>query len=81
MMRFVLVAARSGRDCPCRRSIFYRYFCEGRASDSTEELPDMSSARSNGAQDCYLPGNAAADYRPLNAAKLIPAGYDIVFTG
>ena len=31
------------------------------------------------AQDCYLPGNAAADYRPLNAAKLIPAGYDIVF--
>jgi hypothetical protein len=30
-------------------------------------------------QDCYLPGNLAADYRPLNAAKLIPAGYDIVF--
>jgi hypothetical protein len=31
------------------------------------------------AQDCYLPGNVAADYRPLNAAKLIPAGYDVVF--
>jgi hypothetical protein len=30
-------------------------------------------------QDCYLPGNFAADYRPLNAAKLIPAGYDIIF--
>jgi len=31
------------------------------------------------AQDCYLPGNLAADYRPLNAAKLIRAGSDIVF--
>ena len=29
------------------------------------------------AEDCYLPGNFAADYRPLHAAKLIPAGYDI----
>ena len=32
-----------------------------------------------GAEDCYLPGNVAADYRTLHAAKLIPAGYDIVF--
>jgi hypothetical protein len=38
-----------------------------------------SAAPGAGAQDCYLPGNFAADYRPLNAAKLIPAGYDIVF--
>jgi hypothetical protein len=29
--------------------------------------------------DCYLPGNPAADYRPANAAKLIPAGWDITF--
>jgi hypothetical protein len=29
-------------------------------------------------EDCYLPGNAAADYRTINAAKLIPAGSDIV---
>jgi hypothetical protein len=29
------------------------------------------------AQDCYLPGNPAADYRTVKAAKLIPAGYDI----
>jgi hypothetical protein len=29
------------------------------------------------AEDCFLPGNVAADYRPLNSAKLIPAGYDI----
>jgi hypothetical protein len=32
-----------------------------------------------GAEDCYLPGNFAADYRPIHAAKLIPAGYDIAF--
>jgi mono/diheme cytochrome c family protein len=38
-----------------------------------------SGSPGGAAQDCYLPGNVAADYRPLNAAKLIPAGYDIVF--
>jgi hypothetical protein len=32
-----------------------------------------------GAEDCYLPGNFAADYRLINAAKLIPAGADITF--
>ena len=32
-----------------------------------------------GAEDCYLPGNFAADYRPIRAAKLIPAGSDITF--
>jgi hypothetical protein len=32
-----------------------------------------------GAEDCYLPGNFAADYRAINAAKLIPAGSDITF--
>ena len=32
-----------------------------------------------GAEDCYLPGNFAADYRLVNAAKLIPAGSDITF--
>jgi hypothetical protein len=32
-----------------------------------------------GAEDCYLPGNFAADYRSINAAKLIPAGADITF--
>jgi hypothetical protein len=31
------------------------------------------------AEDCYLPGNVAADYRPLRAGKLIPAGSDIAF--
>jgi len=32
-----------------------------------------------GTEDCYLPGNFAGDYRPVNAAKLIPAGADIAF--
>ena len=31
-------------------------------------------------EDCYIPGNVVADYRVLNAAKLIPAGYDMVFS-
>jgi hypothetical protein len=29
------------------------------------------------AEDCYLPGNPAADYRDFHAAKLVPAGSDI----
>jgi len=48
-------------------------------------LPDKGPTfgRSNGrirsmAEDCYLPGNIAADYRGVNAAKLVPAGSDIV---
>jgi len=28
-------------------------------------------------EDCYVPGNAAADYRSVHAAKLVPAGSDI----
>jgi hypothetical protein len=33
-----------------------------------------------GTEDCYLPGNVAADYRVFKAAKLIPAGSDIFFS-
>ncbi len=29
------------------------------------------------AEDCYLPGNVAADYRDFGAAKLVPAGSDL----
>jgi hypothetical protein len=28
-------------------------------------------------EDCYLPGNVVNDYRPMHAAKLVPAGSDI----
>jgi hypothetical protein len=28
-------------------------------------------------EDCWVPGQVAADYRPFNAAKLVPAGSDI----
>jgi len=48
-------------------------------------LPDKGPTfgRFNGrirsmAEDCYLPGNIAADYRGVNAAKLVPAGSDII---
>jgi hypothetical protein len=44
-----------------------------RSSDGDPVLPP------GGAEDCYLPGNFAADYRSINAAKLIPAGADITF--
>lgn len=29
---------------------------------------------------CYVPGRALSDYRPFNAALLIPAGYDVNWT-
>ena len=48
-------------------------------SDDAKAIYDEGASVGGGAQDCYLPGNTAADYRPLNAGKLIPAGYDIVF--
>jgi hypothetical protein len=31
-------------------------------------------------EDCYVPGNVAADYRPIHAAKLVPAGSDITLS-
>jgi hypothetical protein len=34
-------------------------------------------AGTNGIEECYEPGRAAADFRSYNAAKLIPAGTDI----
>jgi hypothetical protein len=53
---------------------------------STDDNPTPVTVRDGvrvpppaGAEDCYLPGNFAADYRPINAAKLIPAGSDITF--
>jgi len=44
------------------------------------KLGGRPSAPPGGAEDCYLPGNVAADYRPAGAAKLIPAGSDIFFS-
>jgi hypothetical protein len=41
--------------------------------------PGVNVAPPAGAEDCYLPGNLAADYRPIDAARLIPAGSDITF--
>jgi hypothetical protein len=57
---------------------------EARSSDGDPTpVIDPRTGRSfpppGGAEDCYLPGNFAADYRPIHAAKLIPAGFDIAF--
>lgn len=51
----------------------------GNPDPAAAAIFDESGSPGGSAQDCYLPGNAAADYRPLSAAKLIPAGYDVVF--
>jgi hypothetical protein len=40
--------------------------------------PKKFSAQRGG--DCYLPGNPAGDYRGFGAAKLVPAGSDIVLS-
>ncbi len=37
-------------------------------------------AQGQRAEDCYLPGNVATDYRLLHAAKLVPAGSDIALS-
>ena len=44
-----------------------------------EIRPGLRLQPPGGADDCYLPGNPAADYRTINAARLIPAGSDITF--
>jgi len=52
------------------------------SDDDPAPLKTSTGARRQppaGAEDCYLPGNFAADYRAVNAAKLIPAGSDITF--
>ena len=61
-------------------------FLGGGAARSTDSDPTpvvgprgVRIAPPTPAEDCFLPGNVAADYRPLNAGKLIPAGSDIAF--
>ena len=54
-------------------------FLGGGTARSTDGSARDSSQPPGGAEDCYLPGNFAADYRAINAAKLIPAGSDITF--
>jgi hypothetical protein len=61
-------------------------FLGGGTARSTDHNPTPITVRGDihvpppaAAEDCYLPGNFAADYRPINAAKLIPAGSDVTF--
>jgi hypothetical protein len=41
--------------------------------------PETQIRNSSGIEICYLPGIQAGDYRPFHAAKLVPAGSDLVF--
>jgi len=46
--------------------------------DDGSALPDKGPTFTTvPVEDCYVPGNPAIDYRPLHAAKLVPAGSDI----
>jgi hypothetical protein len=42
-------------------------------------IPEEVTKGTNGIEGCYVPGQAAQDYRIHNSAKLLPAGTDIVF--
>ena len=67
---------------------FERVWMDKPRDEEGAALPDTgsptfgpaSSQKSRGAsmaEDCYLPGNIAADYRGFGAAKLVPAGSDL----
>ena len=43
-----------------------------------EKGPTFGGPGRGMAEDCYVPGQVAADYRPFHAAKLVPAGSDII---
>jgi len=42
--------------------------------------PTFTAGNGGGEPDCYVPGHVAADYRPIHAARLVPAGSDIAFS-
>jgi len=52
----------------------------GAAAAARQGATAPATSTNGGAEDCYLPGNPAADYRGLKAAKLIPAGYDVFYS-
>ena len=70
-----LGAARQGRDVPGTG----RDEKQRRRPDSHHGARGAARPAAGRRGDCYLPGNFAADYRPIHAAKLIPAGSDITF--
>jgi hypothetical protein len=45
--------------------------------DQGSALPSGETFSGAQVEDCYVPGNPAVDFRPLHAAKLVPAGSDI----
>jgi hypothetical protein len=55
-------------------------FASGPPRRGASGAAPSSTSGNGGAEDCYLPGNAAADYRGLKAAKLVPAGFDVSYS-
>jgi len=56
-----------------------RTFLGGGVQVDAEGHPAPKGAPGGAAEDCYLPGMVVADYRESQSAKLIPAGWDMVF--
>jgi hypothetical protein len=52
---------------------------EGAAIPANGQTFGGQAAGRSTAEDCWVPGQIAADYRAFNAAKLVPAGSDITF--
>jgi hypothetical protein len=52
---------------------------EGAAMPASGSTFGGQAAGRSTAEDCWVPGQVAADYRAFNAAKLVPAGSDITF--
>jgi hypothetical protein len=50
---------------------------EGAAIPEKGPTSGGQASGSSTAEDCWVPGQVAADYRAFNAAKLVPAGSDI----
>jgi hypothetical protein len=62
---------------------FVPKWTDKKRDDEGSAIPDQGPtfSQGNGSEpDCYVPGHAAVDYRPIHAARLVPAGSDVAFS-
>ena len=52
------------------------------ATSAGNDIPNASNGATNAEQNisCYVPGRSLSDFRPYNAALLVPAGYDVLWS-
>ena len=52
------------------------------ATGAGNDIPNASNGATNAEQNisCYVPGRSLSDFRPYNAALLVPAGYDVLWS-